>query len=130
MPTVSIEEVTTTVGVRCTVKIVFLNATYGLSGYMIRVFLVDPEVAQITNVVLPDFGSTASSYLPNNIIEIAALDLHDIVGIGSQEAVLAILQLEGLSSGNSGIAIEIISMENDNNNPIEPRILPGYIEVS
>lgn len=129
VPTVLIEEVTTTVGAKCTVRIVFLNAADGLSGYMIRVFLVNSEVAQITNVVLPNFGSTESSNLPNNTVEIAALDVHDIVGIGTEEALLATLELEGLNSGNSGIAIEIIAMENDNSNPVEPRILPGSIEV-
>lgn len=129
VPTVLIEEVTTTVGAKCTVRIVFLNATDGLSGYMIRFFLVNSEVAQITNVVLPDFGSTESSNLPNNTVEIAALDVHDIVGIGTEEALLATLELEGLNSGNSGIALEIIAMENDNSNPVEPRILPGSIEV-
>ena len=42
---------------------------------------------------------------------------------------MATLELEGLSSGNSGIAVEIMAMENDSNNPIEPRILPGSIVV-
>ncbi len=129
VPAVSIEEVTTTVGARSTVKVVFLNATDGLSGYMFRVFLINPEVAQITNVVFPDFGSTESSSLPNTTVEIAALDLRDIVSIGTEEVLLATLELEGLNSGNSGIAIEIMAMENDNNSPVEPRILPSSIEV-
>ncbi|MFC1977411.1 hypothetical protein ACFLWS_04000 [Chloroflexota bacterium] len=129
VPTVSIEEGTTTVGTKCTVRIVLLNATDGLSGYMIRVFLVNPEVAQITDIVLPSFASAKFSNLPANTVEIATLDLGDIVGIGTEETSLATLELEGLNLGNSGIAIEITAMEDDSNNPIEPRILPGYVEV-
>ena len=128
-PSVSVGEARTTVGEVVTVEITIDGAAGGISGYDLTVSLTDEGVAQIVDVVLPDFGLTDIGKLPSNKVTIRAVDLKNIIPSGTEEYLLTILKLQGMGLGTSTITVTIHAMDDDAGNTIEPHVTSGTIEV-
>lgn len=128
-PTISIGDATTTIEGVVTIDISIDGVTEGISGYDLTVLLTGDSVAQIVDVVLPDFGLTDISELPSNTVTIMAVDLKDIVPSGTKKALLATVKLQGIGLGTSTIDVIVNAMDDDDGNPIEPYVSTGTIEV-
>lgn len=129
-PIVSIGEARIEVDEIGTVEVAIREATAGLSGYDITVSLSDDEVAEIVGIVMPDFGLTDETISSPSSARIRAVDLNEIVPLGTSEAQLAVLEVKGLKPGISEVTASIYAMDDDNGDPIEPRILWGSVRVT
>ncbi len=127
--TISLGELETAVGEIGSVEITITGLTNGLSGYDLIISLSDKAVAKIVDVELPDFALLDVNKLSSSEVAIRAVDLKDIVPSGKAQTLLATLRIEGIELGMCTIDLIVNAMDDDDGNPMEPRILPGYIEV-
>jgi len=129
-PVVTIGDAKTMVNEVGNVEITIHEATTGLAGYHITVSLSDDQVAEVVDIVLPDFGLTDEAISSPSTARIRAVDVKDIVPFGTNEARLAVLKVKGWKSGISEVLVTVYAMDDDNGDPIEPRIVPGSVEVT
>jgi len=105
------------------------NIDKGLSGYDVTISVENEELAEVVNVVLPNFGITEVGDLPNSSVRIRVIDLNDIISLQMEEALLATLELEGMKPGTSEIVVSIRTMDDDNGNALEPEVIQGSVRV-
>ncbi len=104
------------------------EAPNGLSGFELGVS-VDPSVALIKRVEFPSFGLNESSTVPSSTVSIRAVDIRNIVKPGDSRCVLAVLFIEGVSSGESAVRVEVKALDDDFGNPIAAEVKQGKIVV-
>lgn len=126
---ISIGEVKIEVGDEVAADISTRGAIGGLSGYDLNVSITDEAVAEIVDVVFPNFGLTSISELPSSTVRIMAVDLNDIVPPRTEEALLATLKLRGIVAGTSKIHIIVHAMDDDKGAPVEPHFSLDSIVV-
>lgn len=128
--TLRVAEVVTTVDGCINVDVTIHQASQGLSGYDMTISLVDAEVATIDSVDLPEFGLSDASRPSPGTTKIRVADLNDLITFETSEARLVTLQLKGSKPGTSEIIVALNAMDDDNGDPIEPRIVSGSVKVT
>ena len=127
---ISIDDGETTVGEATDVSITLGDAETGLSGYDITVSVANDRIAQIVDVVLPNFGLEEFGELPSTSIRIKAVDLKDIISPVPGEVTLATVTVKGISQGGTTVSLTVRAMDDDSGNPIQTEVLHGQISIS
>ena len=104
------------------------EAPNGLSGFELTVS-VNPSVALIKRVEFPGFGLNESSGAPGSDVSIKAVDINNVVKPGDTNFELAVLVIEGISTGDAALNIEVKELDDDHGNPIFADIKPGRVVV-
>ena len=86
----------------------------GLSGYELRVDIDKSDVAEIVDVTYPSWSSIEeSSSLPGTSIYIKAVDASSQIDPGALDTEIAILTLNGLDGGTTGITVTVSRFDDD-----------------
>jgi PKD repeat protein len=104
------------------------EAPNGLSGFEL-ILSVNPSVALIKRVEFPGFGLNESSGAPGSKVSIKAVDINNVVKPGDTNPELAVLVIEGISTGEAALNIEVKELDDDNGNPIYAEVKPGRVVV-
>ena len=112
------------------VHITVFDARTGISGYAIAVSVAGPTVGQIINVSLPAFGLKLVGDLPAASVDINAVDLQRMLEGNIKEERLATVDIELLKTGTSELLVEILSVDDDEGNIIESRVVSGTLTVN
>jgi len=104
------------------------EAPNGLSGFELTVS-VNPSVALIKRVEFPGFGLNESSGAPGSNVSIKAVDINNVVKPGDTNPELAVLVIEGISTGEAALNIEVKELDDDHGNPIFAEVKPGRVVV-
>jgi len=127
---IEISDTSGSVGQIQSVQITVFDARTGISGYSIAVSVADPTVGQITNVSLPDFGLNVVGDLPAASVDITAVDLLGLLEGDIKEVRLATVDIELLKAGTSELLVEILSVDDDDGNIIDTRVVSGRLTVN
>jgi PKD repeat protein len=90
---------------------------------------VNPSVALIKRVEFPGFGLNESSGAPGSNVSLKAVDINNVVKPGDTNSELAVLVIEGISTGDAALNIEVKELDDDHGNPIFADIKPGRVVV-
>jgi hypothetical protein len=104
------------------------EAPNGLSGFELTVS-VNPSVALIKRVEFPGFGLNESSGAPGSNVSLKAVDINNVVKPGDTNSELAVLVIEGISTGDAALNIEVKELDDDHGNPIFAEVKPGRVVV-
>jgi len=127
---IEISDASGSVGQVQSVHITVFDARTGISGYTIAVSVADPTVGQITNVSLPPFGLKLVGDLPAASVDINAVDLQHMLEGNIKEERLATVDIELLKTVTSELLVEILSVDDDEGNIIESRVVSGTLAVN
>jgi uncharacterized repeat protein (TIGR01451 family) len=120
-----------TIGGTASLNLTLDSAPAGLSGYDITITLVDPSIAEISNVSFPGWAILKdNSTVPASSIHLTAVDLSEIVQPGATNIPLATIGFKGLKQGFTPVQIAVNAMDDDSGNMVSPGILPGTFSVS
>jgi len=104
------------------------EAPNGLSGFELTVS-VNPSVALIKRVEFPGFGLNESYGAPGSNVSIKAVDINNVVKPGDTNSELAVLVIEGISTGDAALNIEVKELDDDHGNPIFAEVKLGRVVV-
>ena len=79
---------------------------------------------------LPDFGLNVVGDLPAASVDITAVDLLGLLEGDIKEARLATVDIELLKAGTSELLVEILSVDDDDGNIIDTRVVSGRLTVN
>ena len=111
------------------VPIVLSQAPAGLSGYDVRLTVVDPSIARLAGIDFPNFGLVREVEASEQHMRIAAADLMRVVEVGDAESTLATVTVEGTVKGSTSIRLSIIKMDDDSGDPMTPQVYSGTVTV-
>jgi len=126
---VAAEVATAPVGGTTQVEIVLFAAKGGLSGFDIVVTVQDPAIAEMVGSELPNFGLTEVVEDSEGGLRLRAVDLNGLVPVGADRALLATLEVQGTAVGSTAIAIMVRAMDDEAEQPLEPLVEAGLLEV-
>nr|WP_319539961.1 hypothetical protein [uncultured Methanospirillum sp.] len=119
------------VGMSSTATISLDSADQGLSGYILSVYPVNPQISTINGVTFPDWATLSdATHGEGATYIIRALDMNEAVGPGAKNVPLATLTLSGVTPGSTQIMIEVKQLDDDNGNAINSQVIPGPVTVS
>jgi len=104
------------------------EAPNGLSGFELTVS-VNPSVALIKRVEFPGFGLNESSGAPGSNVSLKAVDINNVVKPGDTDSELVVLVIEGISTGDAALNIEVKELDDDHGNPIFAEVKTGRVVV-
>ena len=111
--------------------LVLVNAPEGVQRFHIRVFVEDPNVAQMQGVtggvISGPFFQVISQ--TEQLVEFRSVDLEDTIDSKTTELVLATVTLVGLKEGVTALNAEIELLVSDEGNWLEPSIAQGALSV-
>ena len=119
----------TTVGSMASVAVIISNAPVGVAGFSIEVSLSDPTVARIASVDFPEFGLTTVLPSSDSSVRFAAADLFRKIEAGGIDSVLGTVRIEGFAQGTTRVELNIIQMDDDNGDIMEPLTVAGTVNV-
>lgn len=100
----------------------------GLSGSNITISVSDPKIAEITAVLIPDWGTlNRKSTAPSNSVWIEAVDVSKKVNPGDKNVLLGTITLTGKMVGTTNLSILPTEIDDDNGNPINPVVIAGNV---
>ncbi|WP_319578657.1 hypothetical protein [uncultured Methanospirillum sp.] len=118
------------VGMSSTATISLDSADQGLSGYILSVYPVNPQISTINGVTFPDWATLSdATHGEGATYIIRALDMNEAVGPGAKNVPLATLTLSGVTPGSTQIMIEVKQLDDDNGNAINSPVIPGPVTV-
>ncbi len=106
--TISFNPQTTQMGIGSSqnFQIVMDEVPDGLSGFSLNISVLDPNIAEITAVTLPDWGSISdNTSVPSNSVTINATDLQEKVGPSAKNVWLGNITITGKKAGTSDFNI-------------------------
>jgi hypothetical protein len=116
-------------GISQDVKIVMDEVPDGLSGFNITVSVSDPEIAEITAVLFPDWGMwPRNSTIPSSSIWIKTADLDNKVRAGDTNVLLGFITLTGKKAGTVELSILRTKISDDNGSLINPNVITGNLK--
>lgn len=118
------------VGSSVSVPIILSDAPTGIGGYAIEVTLETPAVAEITDIVFPNFGLTDTTWVSSAKVLLQVADLNDLVSPGDTNITLANIVLSGSEVGSSSITASVLSLVDDAGSALTPAIQNGNISVT
>ncbi|MCC4770065.1 PKD domain-containing protein [Methanosarcina sp. DH2] len=112
------------------VRIVMDEVPEGISGFNITIFILNPEIAEITAVSFPDWGQLPrNSTLPSSSVWIKVSDLGSQVGPGDTNVLLGTITVTGKKAGTTDLGIPTTKISADGGSLISPTIITGNIHV-
>jgi len=103
---------------------------YGISGYDFIVSLSDPSVAEIKDVIFPEWASlTTKGVSSPGSLRVSAVDLTNQVKGTNTNVPLLTLVIRGKAPGSSMINLDVKKIDDDSGNPLEKDYTPGMIKV-
>jgi hypothetical protein len=136
--TVSLENKEVQVGNTTTMNMVLDSAPTGLSGYGVTVSVVNPAIAEITNITVPSWGiPIIGGSFPSTSIQFGTFDWNLFlnpgaghVTNGSTNVLLATLTVRGKSAGSTNLTIVPGEFEDVLYDSFTPTIVPGMVTVT
>ena len=127
--TLSVQSATIGMSQTVTLPIVLSDAPNGLAGLDIVVTLSKPGVASIIGAELAEFGLTSVEQISATEVRFRAADLAGIVEAGAVNPTLATLTVYGDKRGSTDVLINILRLDDEGGNPINPAVLTGTVSV-
>jgi hypothetical protein len=91
------------------------NAPTGLTGYDITATIQNSSVGRVLSASIPSWGVIQSiSSTPSSSVTLIAVDLHDQIKPGATNVLLFTLEVEGLQSGSTSLALTLNQMDDNN----------------
>ncbi len=107
------------------------SAPTGLSGYVIRIKIEQPAIADVTAVTYPPWAGIPDSIgIPGSDVQIMAVDLEGKVETNATQVILATLTLQGRGSGTTPILLTDLNFDDDEGNDITLSLASGSVTVS
>ncbi|KXA98141.1 hypothetical protein AKJ39_02470 [candidate division MSBL1 archaeon SCGC-AAA259J03] len=98
------------------------SAPEGLSGFDILVSSENASIVEILSVSPPNWAGLSENETRDDTVLIRAVDLEKKVESGSENIGLGSLLLKSTSRGTTKITAEVVHMDDDEGNPIRPRL--------
>lgn len=111
------------------VPIVLDNAPTGLSGFVMDVSIDNPAIASIVGVDFPASFLTSQTPPTDSRWRLVAVDLQRLIERGATQATLATLRVQGHDAGTTKVHLQVVKMDDDDGNPMQPRVMPGTVTV-
>jgi hypothetical protein len=128
------------VGEDILVPVVLYNSTAGVSGFNLRIWVEDVGIAEIAEVLFPDFLPFAApllmkvSEVPDAGVSISSVDLNRIIepSLQPRTVQLAVLRVRLLKAGVTQLRVSgspPFGVDDDAGDRIQASIAPGWLEV-
>jgi hypothetical protein len=115
------------------VEVVMDEVPEGLAGFNITISVLDPEIAEITAVTLPDWCVVIEDpIVPSSSVTIEVIDLFKNKEPGATNVLLGTITLTGKKAGTSDLNISEGSTYDSDNSEfvyIIPGAIPGKVDV-
>ena len=116
------------------IDIILNDMTTGASGFDLTISVEDASKAIINQVILPDYGlirilpEPPSPSSPLSTIRIIVVDIGGVLNGTFSSLVIATLEVELLSGGETQVALDLSKLDDPVSNPIN--LVPGTIRQS
>ena len=127
--TLSVQSAREGCGKTVTLPCVLSDAPTGLAGPDIVVTLSKAGVASIVGAELAEFGLASVEQISATEVRFRAADLAGIVEAGAVDSTLATLTVYGDKKGSTDVLINILRLDDEGGNPINPAVLTGTVSV-
>jgi hypothetical protein len=111
------------------VHIVLDHAPAGLSGFVMEVSIDNPAIASIVGVDFPASFLTSQTPPADSHWRLVAVDLQRLIERGATQATLATLRVQGQAVGTTKVHLQVVKMDDDDGNPMQPQVMPGSVTV-
>ena len=112
-----------------------------MSGFDLQISVADPLIADITDVILPEYVPSffASLFItvdgiPGPVVDIAAIDLNRVIEPHPPDLgpdLIATLQVELLSPGETQVFVSgVPRVDDDSGESLNPQSAPGTLTVT
>lgn len=131
-PTIRVSSATVSPDETATVDVILTSAHEGLAGYAVDLS-VEGDGATITGASYPDtFGLTSEPAVADDgtSVRLEAADLGENVQPGASAVVLATVELDGESVGETTLAVEPLQFDTDGGGSMTPTSEAGTVTVS
>jgi hypothetical protein len=129
VPSISAGDSSISVGNTVAVPAMLSYAPEGLAGFFIELGLSDSSVARISSVEFPGFGLTYDRPLSANSMKLAAVDLYHLIQGDATDSTLAMVNITGLTRGETSLQLHVIYMDDDSGGAITPEVISGMLSV-
>lgn len=127
---ISLEDASIEAGQIAISSMVISDAPAGLSGFDITATISNPAIARFESVITPEFGLSAIDIVSDSEARVRVVDLNHLVETGAIDALMADLEIMGISQGDVTISIAIARMDDDSGNPMTPQTTSATISVT
>lgn len=107
-----------------------IDVPNGVSGLVIEVLSDDPEIAHITGVTLPEYGSTWIGTLPSPSVRITIIDASRLLEGAIAQQTVATIEVALIKAGRTEIIMDLRILDDDNRDAITPDIQPSRLIVN
>ncbi len=131
IPLLTLDNVQANPGEPFQVSLTLASAPEGLQQYLFTLSLTDPSIATFASIesvtIASDLFQLVS--LSDSLIEFRALDLNNDIRPGSENIVLALVQINGVAEGQTEIILEANAFVDDRGVKIDPQIQNAQINI-
>ncbi len=117
------------VGGSTDVALVLDTAPYGVSGFDLVVTLDGDGVAQVAEVLTPEYGVALGEVVSEYQAHIRAADVADLIGQGDTQVVLGWVKVKGVGVGSTKVNVRALRMDDDRGVPVKPAPGSGTVIV-
>lgn len=106
------------------------NVASGVSATSMIIRLANPRVAEIVGADFSNFGLVQVAQVSGSEIHVTASDLADVFGEDQTNHRLGDLTIRGLRRGRTKIDIDLLALDDDNGDAIDPELPNRYLKVT
>lgn len=129
---VQVDDASTQVDETTEVQVVLAAAPDGLAGFNLTVSVADSAVASVEGATVPDRFAPTETQVGDaeRSVRVEAADIEERVQSGAEDVVLATVTIRGESDGISDLEVDVLRMDDDSGDPVEPATTAGRLTVT